>query len=231
MKVYKTITIFIVTSIFLLIFGISTGMAIPIDAGSSGTYTYAWDLVDDGATPKFTNDSTHSANVVYSWENWPWGHPYYGPRAYLNVTGTEGSVEWHFQTDSGSTFDDDVTVTANAYFYQSYTNNFVKGEWSNDGINYNEFYYFYNPSSDPAGYHIDVALSDSGYTGSSDLFVRFTLHRESGNSIAVQLFRAMSGRDEFVVTGSVNPIPEPATMLFLGSGLIGLAGARRKFKK
>lgn len=31
--------------------------------------------------------------------------------------------------------------------------------------------------------------------------------------------------------GTVNPIPEPTTMLLFGSGLIGLAGFRRRFKK
>ena len=77
------------------------------------------------------------------------------------------------------------------------------------------------PSNDQVTTTIDWAM----------FYLRYPTQGGTGSSGGISDFVAFDGSGTVIDHSLTAPVPEPATMFLLGSGLVGLAGFRRKAKR
>jgi len=105
--------------------------------------------------------------------------------------------------------------------------------WGSDfNDNISEFGIFYADESGTGKTRQDPLIFTLEWEGISDETQFYVANADGYHYVAhIAGFAAQNGLTSAYFSDSAAPVPEPATLLLLGSGLLGLAGFRKKMKR
>ncbi len=220
---------------FLVFTGVLFICFVPLAAGA---YNINYDYIADGNN--FTSPYYATVEDFEGLLAWTWSNPG-GDYAVVN-----GSVEGQYSAPGGiDGLNKDLTyfVTVPAPYLSGNGSVMVTGLpesnyfglWWGSMDTYNTFTFYYNGS--PTGESVtgtDVTVGNNAngnqITPATNHYVNF-LNLLPFNGFQLSSTQYAFEVDNIAIGKDPTRVPEPATMLLLGLGLVGLAGARRKFKK
>jgi len=132
-------------------------------------------------------------------------------------------------SDTLGKFGFNTDLVLSAANFTTVPTNWTLGSGQMDG--YGKFVWTVGNSANANRVH-QATIVISGLSPSQATEAHFEINNADNHMFAAHLFQPRSSLTGFIDNATLAHAPEPATMLLLGSGLIGLAGiARKKFKR